>query len=97
VTFFVTSARDPGTHPPDPGSRAPRPQEGESVKPPTKRNIESGAWERSIFAMTAADLEIHEAVMAMSRLLDGDSIGPISRRALRFALNALQVESQHGS
>lgn len=64
------------------------------MRSPSNRNIEVGAWERSTFAMTAADLEIHEAVMAMSRLLDGDHIGPISRRALRFALNALQVESR---
>ena len=59
-------------------------------------NVEPGSWERSCFAMSAEELEIHEAVMAMSRLLDGDHIGPISRRALRFALNALQVESPRG-
>ena len=64
------------------------------MNPTIKRSIDPSAWERSAFAMTAADLEIHEAVMAMSRLLDGDHVGPISRRALRFALNALEVESK---
>jgi len=60
------------------------------------RNPGVGAWERSSFAMSVQELEIHEAVLAMSRLLDGDHIGPISRRALRFALNALQVERRPG-
>jgi len=62
------------------------------VSSPIHRNPGLGDWERSSFAMTVQELEIHEAVLAMSRLLDGDHVGPISRRALRFALNALQAE-----
>jgi len=57
------------------------------------RKLEPNGWSRSHFALTVPELEIHEAVMAMRRLLDGSHIGPISRRALRFAINALEVES----
>lgn len=48
-------------------------------------------WERSHFSMTVEELEVHEAIVAMSRLLDGKYVGPIARRALRYAVNALQV------
>jgi hypothetical protein len=59
---------------------------------PTDRNTELGEWERSAFAMTVADLEIHEALMAISRLLDGSDIGPAARRALSLAAEALRSE-----
>ena len=48
-------------------------------------------WERSHFSMSVEELEVHEAIVAMSRLLDGDHVGTIARRALRYAINALQV------
>jgi hypothetical protein len=56
-----------------------------------------GEWERSDFAMTVAELEIHEALMAISRLLDGEDIGPVARRALSHAADALRTETRNGS
>ena len=54
------------------------------------REIGPNEWERSCFAMSVDELEVHEAVVAMERLLDGSHIGPVARRALRFAINALK-------
>jgi hypothetical protein len=51
-------------------------------------------WERSDFAMTVAELEIHEALMAISRLLDGEDIGPLARRALARAAYTLRTEAR---
>lgn len=56
-----------------------------------------GAWERSHFAMTVPELEIHEALMAISRLLDGSTIGAVTRRALSQAVDALRAEARNGS
>ena len=53
-----------------------------------------GAWERSDFAMTVAELEIHEALTAISRLLDGSHIDPVTRRALSVAVEALRAETR---
>jgi hypothetical protein len=61
------------------------------------RNALFGAWERSNFATTVPELEIHEALMAISRLLDGSDIGPVARRALSHAADALRAETQNGS
>jgi hypothetical protein len=61
------------------------------------RNAELGAWERSNFAMTVAELELHEALMAVSRLLDGSDIGPAARRALSLAAEALRAEMRRES
>jgi hypothetical protein len=61
------------------------------------RNAQFGAWERSNFAMTAPELEIHEALMAIARLLDGSDIGPAARRALSHAVDALRAEARSGS
>ena len=61
------------------------------------RNTELGAWERSNFAMTVAELEIHEALMAISRLLDGSDICPSTRQALSLAIEALGAEMQKKS
>ena len=61
------------------------------------RNAPSGAWERSDFAMTVPELEIHETLMAISRLLDGSHIGPVARRALSHAADALRAETRKGS
>jgi hypothetical protein len=52
-----------------------------------------GAWERSLFAMTVEELEIHEALTAISRLLEGSHIGPAARRALSVAVEALRAET----
>lgn len=61
------------------------------------RNVELGVWERSAFAMTVPELEIHEALMAISRLLDGSDIGPVARRALCQAADALRAETRNRS
>ena len=61
------------------------------------RNAPSGGWERSDFAMTVSELEIHEALMAISRLLDGADIGPLTRRALARAAYTLRTETRNGS
>jgi hypothetical protein len=47
--------------------------------------------------MTVPELEIHEALMAISRLLDGSHIGPVARRALSLAADALRAETRNGS
>jgi len=60
-------------------------------------NAQLGAWERSNFAMTAPELEVHEALMAISRLLDGSHIGAVARCALSHALDALRAEARNGS
>ena len=57
------------------------------------RKSSSKVWDRSPFAMSVEELEVHEAVVTMTRLLDGKHIGPIARRALRYAINALQVDN----
>jgi len=56
-----------------------------------------GEWDRSDFAMTVAEIEIHEALMAISRLLDGADIGPLTRRALARAAYTLRTETRNGS
>ena len=61
------------------------------------RNNLFEAWERSDFAMTVAELEVHEALMAISRLLDGNDIGPLARRALARAAYTLRAETRNGS
>jgi hypothetical protein len=61
-----------------------------------ERNALFGAWERSDFAMTVPELEIHEALMAISRLLDGSDIGPVARRALSHAADTLRAETRNG-
>ncbi len=61
------------------------------------RKALSGAWERSDFAMTVPELAIHEALMAISRLLDGSDIDPVARRALSHAADALRAETRNGS
>lgn len=61
------------------------------------RNASLGPWERSHFAMTVAELEIHEALMAISRLLEGSDVGPVARRALSHAVDALRAETRSES
>jgi hypothetical protein len=64
---------------------------------PIDRDAPLGPWERSHFAMTVAELEIHEALTAISRLLDGSNIGPAARRALSVAVEALRAETRSES
>ena len=64
---------------------------------PIDRNAPPDAWERSPFAMTVAELEVHEALTAVSRLLDGSNIGPVARRALSVAVEALRAETRSES
>ena len=61
------------------------------------RDALSGAWERSDFAMTVSELEIHDTLVAISRLLDGSDIGPVTRRALSHAAYLLRAEMRNGS
>ena len=48
-------------------------------------------WERSAFAMSASDLDIHEAVMAVERVLEQCELAQSARSALEQAVAALQT------
>jgi hypothetical protein len=50
------------------------------------------AWERSHFAMSAADQEVHEAIMALLRVLQHAPVSESTRFAIQRALSALRAE-----
>jgi hypothetical protein len=49
-------------------------------------------WERSAFALSAAEQEVHEAIMALMRVLQHTAVGESTRFAIQGALNALRAE-----
>lgn len=49
------------------------------------------AWQRSPFAMSAEDLDVHEAVMAIQRVLDACDLSAPAREALERAVGALRA------
>jgi hypothetical protein len=51
-----------------------------------------GVWERSMFAMSGNEHEMHEAVVAMLRVLDNAGISDTARQALERAVSALRGE-----
>lgn len=48
------------------------------------------AFERSAFVTSAEDLDIHDALMAMQRVLDQRELGRAAREALERAVSALR-------
>ena len=51
-------------------------------------------WERSAFAMTSEELDVHEAVGALSRLLRNPSLPAATLEIVRQALECLRMK--HG-
>lgn len=51
-------------------------------------------WERTAFAMTPAELEIHEAVIAMERVVEHCELRKTTRAALEHAIWALRHLTQ---
>ena len=51
-----------------------------------------GTWDRSMFAISGNEHEIHEAVVAMLRVLEKASISDAARQALERAVGALRGE-----
>ncbi len=49
-------------------------------------------WERSLFVMSAAEHEVHEAIMALMRVLQHTAVNESTRFAIQGALNALRAE-----
>jgi hypothetical protein len=49
-------------------------------------------WERSAFALTADEHEVHEAIMALMRVLQHTAVGESTRFAIQGTLNALRAE-----
>lgn len=49
-------------------------------------------WERSLFALSAAEHEVHEAIMALMRVLQHTAVNESTRFAIQGALNALRAE-----
>ena len=49
-------------------------------------------WERSPFALSAAEHEVHEAIMALTRVLQHAAVSESTRFAIQGALNALRTE-----
>ncbi len=52
-----------------------------------------GAWETSPIAMSGNDLDVQEAVRAIGRLIETDTLAPATRAALLTARQALQGET----
>jgi hypothetical protein len=55
-----------------------------------KLNLES-EWDRSPFAMTSDELDLHEAVSALSRLLRRPSLPAAKLEVVRHALEQLRA------
>ncbi len=51
-----------------------------------------GTWDRSMFAMSGNEQEIHEAVVAMLRVLEHARISDSARQALERAVGELRGE-----
>ena len=49
-------------------------------------------WERAPFAISLSDHEIHEAVLALRRVMDNTAIGAATRIALIQAIEQLREE-----
>jgi hypothetical protein len=49
-------------------------------------------WERSPFAMSAADQDVHEAIVALLRVLQHAPVSESTGFAIRRALSALRAE-----
>lgn len=59
-----------------------------------RRNPDAEGWERQAFAMTVEELEVHEAMLAIARLLDGQQVSIGTRRTLERSLRALRSECE---
>jgi hypothetical protein len=51
-----------------------------------------GVWETSAFAISGNDLDVQDALRAIGRLIESDTLTPATRAALRTASEALQGE-----
>ena len=51
-----------------------------------------GSWDRSMFVMSGDEHELHEAVVAMLRVLENEGISDFARQALERAVGALRGE-----
>ena len=49
-------------------------------------------WERFPFALSAAEQDVHEAIMALMRVLQYTAVSESTRFAIQGALNALRAE-----
>ena len=49
-------------------------------------------WERFPFALSAAEQDVHEAIMALMRVLQHTAVNESTRFAVQGALNALRAE-----
>jgi len=49
-------------------------------------------WDRSMLGMTGSELEIHDALRAIERVLCAPSLGERERQALRSAIGVLHGE-----
>ena len=49
-------------------------------------------WERTPFVLSAAEHEVHEAIMALMRVLQYTALNESTRFAIQGALNALRAE-----
>jgi len=56
-----------------------------------KVNQES-AWDRSAFAMTSDEIDVHEALNALARLLGKHSLPPATLEVVRHAYERLRME-----
>jgi hypothetical protein len=57
-----------------------------------EKGLAMSTWDRSKFAMSGSEHEIHEAVVAMLRVLENAGISDSARQALERAVGALRGE-----
>jgi len=70
------------------------PSRGQEVEPVSSKTKPDSAWDRSAFAMTSEELDIHEAVNALSRLLRAPWLHPDTVQAVHLAFERLTAERE---
>jgi hypothetical protein len=54
-------------------------------------------WDRSVFAITSDELDVYEALTALSRLLDASRLPHDTLQAVQLAFERLSIANSSGS